>query len=113
MKVTLSVNDDEELRQQVRSMIEGQVRAVLREQLSGIIAGEIAKIKLLQPDSQDLTTMITKQLDNAIQRKISNFDLTKAVREQMDQIISRDISVIKQNIKQKISLELMNVLNKP
>jgi hypothetical protein len=112
MKVNLSINEDEELRKQVRELIHGQVRAILREELSGIVATEMAKIKLLQPDSTDLQTMITKQLDNAIKRKITSFELNKLVREQLDMIISKDIAVIKQNIQQRISSELMNVLTK-
>ena len=42
MKVNLLIEEDEMFRQHVKSLIKGQVRHVLREQLSGIVAGEIA-----------------------------------------------------------------------
>ena len=46
MKVNLNIEEDDMFRQHVKSLIEGQVRHVLREQLSGIVAGEIAKLRL-------------------------------------------------------------------
>lgn len=41
MKVNLLIEEDDMFRQHVKSLIEGQARHVLREQLSGIVATKI------------------------------------------------------------------------
>ena len=41
MKVNLNIEEDDMFRQHVKSLIEGQVRHVLREQLSDTIAAKI------------------------------------------------------------------------
>lgn len=41
MKVNLNIEEDDMFRQHVKSLIEGQVRHVLREQLSDIVAAKI------------------------------------------------------------------------
>lgn len=41
MKVNLNIEEDDMFRQHVKSLIEGQARHVLREQLSDIVATKI------------------------------------------------------------------------
>lgn len=70
MKVNLLIEEDEMFRQHVKSLIEGQVRHVLREQLSGIVAGEIAKLRLLQPNSPTLGDLVAAELKKQVKAEV-------------------------------------------
>ena len=71
MKVNLNIEEDDMFRQHVKSLIEGQVRHVLREQLSGIVAGEIAKLRLLQPNSPTLNDLVAAELKKQTAQKVT------------------------------------------
>lgn len=91
MKVNLCIEEDEQFRASVRSLIEGQVRHVLREELSGIVAGEIAKLRLLQPNPPALSDMVTgvisKHVDAQVTRLGIRTELQSAVKERVIQMV--------------------------
>jgi hypothetical protein len=91
MRVNLQIEEDEEFRQHVKDMISGVVRGILREELSGIVSGEIAKLRLLDPKSPAMGERINKQIEGLIariiQQEFSNRPLVDhlnfAVRERL------------------------------
>lgn len=92
MQVNLRIEEDDQFRASVRSLIEGQVRHVLREELSGIVAGEIAKLRLLQPNSTVLSDMVTgaisKHVDTQVTRIGIRMEVQAAVKERVNQMAS-------------------------
>jgi len=62
MKVNIAIAEDEEFRQHVRDMISGEIRKILREEMRGLITGELAKSRLLSPDSPALNDLIDKRI---------------------------------------------------
>lgn len=92
MQVNLRIEEDDQFRASVRSLIEGQVRHVLREELSGIVAGEIAKLRLLQPNSPALSDMVTgvisKYVDAQVTRLGIRTELQSVVNERVSQMTS-------------------------
>ena len=80
MKVNLLIEEDEMFRQHVKSLIEGQVRHVLREQLSGIVAGEIAKLRLLQPNSPALGYLVAAELERQASQKVTPSAIAAKIR---------------------------------
>ena len=70
LTLKVDLNEDEKLRSYIKQIIEGQVRGILRDQLSGVIAGEIAKLRILQPDSPTLSMEVERQVNRAVARII-------------------------------------------
>ena len=90
MKVNLNIEEDDMFRQHVKSLIEGQVRHVLREQLSGIVAGEIAKLRLLQPNSPTLGDLVAAELKKQTSVRVTPsavaMELQKQVKAEVDKL---------------------------
>lgn len=80
MKVNLLIEEDDMFRQHVKSLIEGQVRHVLREQLSGIVAGEIAKLRLLQPNSPTLNDLVAAELKKQTSVRVTPSAIAAKIR---------------------------------
>lgn len=80
MKVNLLIEEDDMFRSHVKSLIEGQVRHVLREQLSGIVAGEIAKLRLLQPNSPTLGDLVAAELKKQTSQKVTPSAIAAKIR---------------------------------
>ena len=80
MKVNLNIEEDDMFRQHVKSLIEGQVRHVLREQLSGIVAGEIARLRLLQPNSPALGYLVAAELEKQTSQKVTPSAVAAKIR---------------------------------
>ena len=94
MKVNLLIEEDDMFRQHVKSLIEGQVRHVLREQLSGIVAGEIAKLRLLQPGSSTLSDLVATELQKQVKAEVD-----KAITPLAQQVKSALSEAIAANVK--------------
>lgn len=104
MKVHLNIQEDAAFREYVRDLIAGQVRGILREQLSGIIAGEIAKLKLLQPDSPMLSELVTKQVNAALyaaggrMKDHINAEILKVAKEQVAPMKEQIAAMVKKEL---------------
>ena len=90
MKVNLLIEEDEMFRQHVKSLIGGQVRHVLREQLSGIVAGEIAKLRLLQPNSPTLGDLVVVELQKQVKAEVDK--AIKPLAQQVKDVLSEAIA---------------------
>jgi transposase len=90
MKVNLRIEEDDQFRHEVRSLIEGQVRHILREQLAGIVAGEIAKMRLLQPNSPMLAALIVKEIQKMFSTRSGTLEniFSKEIQAQLRKILS-------------------------
>ena len=103
MKVNLLIEEDDMFRQHVKSLIEGQVRHVLREQLSGIVAGEIAKLRLLQPDSPTLSDLVTAELKKQTSQKVTPSAIATELQRQVRIEIDKAVKPLAQQVKDALS----------
>ena len=109
MKVNLNIEEDDMFRQHVKSLIEGQVRHVLREQLSGIVAGEIAKLRLLQPNSPtlgDLVAELKKQTSQKVTPSAIATELQKQVKAEVDKAIKPLAQQVKDALSEAIAAKI-------
>ena len=112
MKVNLLIEEDEMFRQHVKSLIEGQVRHVLREQLSGIVAGEIAKLRLLQPNSPTLGDLVAAELKKQTSQKVTPtaiaiaIELQKQVKAEVDKAIKPLAQQVKDALSEAIAAKI-------
>ena len=103
MKVNLLIEEDDMFRRHVKSLIEGQVRHVLREQLSGIVAGEIAKLRLLQPDSPTLSDLVTAELKKQTSQKVTPSAIATELQRQVRIEIDKAVKPLAQQVKDALS----------
>ena len=103
MKVNLNIEEDDMFRQHVKGLIEGQVRHVLREQLSGIVAGEIAKLRLLQPDSPTLSDLVTAELKKQTSQKVTPSAIATELQRQVRIEIDKAVKPLAQQVKDALS----------
>jgi hypothetical protein len=103
MKVNLIIEDDEMFRQHVKSLIEGQVRHVLREQLSGIVAGEIAKLRLLKPNSPMLSDLVAAELKKQTSMKVTPSVIAAELQKQVKAEIDKAVTPLAQQVKSALS----------
>lgn len=108
MRVNLNIEEDDQFRKYVKELIGGQVRAILREQLSGIVAGEIAKVRLLQPDSPTLNELISKQVKGHVDQHMRNVSLE--IKQQITQAVVREVKPYTETIKLHIKEELVKAI---
>ena len=99
MKVNLLIEEDEMFRQHVKSLIEGQVRHILCEQLSGIVAGEIAKLRLLQPNSPTLDDLVAAELKKQTSQKVTPLAIATELQKQVKAEVDRAIKPLAQQAK--------------
>lgn len=103
MKVNLLIEEDDMFRSHVKSLIEGQVRHVLREQLSGIVAGEIAKLRLLQPNSPTLSDLVATELRKQTSQKVTPTAIATELQKQVRAEIEKAITPLAQQVKSALS----------
>ena len=103
MKVNLLIEEDDMFRQHVKSLIEGQVRHVLREQLSGIVAGEIAKLRLLQPNSPTLGDLVAAELNKQIAQKVTPSTIATEMKRQVTIEVNKAVTPLAQQVKESMS----------
>ena len=103
MKVNLLIEEDDMFRQHVKSLIEGQVRHVLREQLSGIVAGEIAKLRLLQPNSSTLSDLVANELKKQTSLKVTPSAIAMELQKQVKAEVDKAIKPLAQQVKDALS----------
>lgn len=92
MQVNLVIEEDPQFRAHVKELIGGQVRAILRDQLSGIVAGEIAKLRLLQPGDTTLSDMLEKQVRASIATETRRLNVDKLVREKIQEEVAAAVA---------------------
>ena len=97
------IEEDDMFRQHVKSLIEGQVRHVLREQLSGIVAGEIAKLRLLQPNSPTLGDLIAAELKKQTSQKVTPSAIATELQKQVKAEVDKAIKPLAQQVKDALS----------
>lgn len=103
MKVNLLIEEDDMFRSHVKSLIEGQVRHVLREQLSGIVAGEIAKLRLLQPNSPTLSDLVATELRKQTSQKVTPTAIATELQKQVRAEVEKTITPLAQQVKSALS----------
>ena len=103
MKVNLNIEEDDMFRQHVKSLIEGQVRHVLREQLSGIVAGEIAKLRLLQPNSPTLGDLVAAELKKQTSVRVTPSTIATELKRQITIEVSKAVPPLAQQVKDALS----------
>ena len=103
MKVNLNIEEDDMFRQHVKSLIEGQVRHVLREQLSGIVAGEIVKLRLLQPNSPALSDLVAAELRTQTSRLVTTSRVNTEVQRLVKAEVDNAITPLAQQVKDALS----------
>ena len=103
MKVNLNIEEDDMFRQHVKSLIEGQVRHVLREQLSGIVAGEIAKLRLLQPNSPTLSDLVAAELKKQTANLVTPSRVSAEVQRLMKAEVDKATIPLAQQVKDALS----------
>ena len=91
MKVNLRIEEDDQFRAEVRSLIEGQVRHVLREELAGIVAGEIAKLRILQPKSPTLSALVEAEIKKHGAVKSSASAVAAEIRKQVSARVAEEV----------------------
>lgn len=60
------VDFQEKLSAIVQDIVRTEIKQVIETQLDNIVAGELAKLRLLKPGTSDLSTMIEKKLKTTI-----------------------------------------------
>ena len=103
MKVNLKIEEDDMFRQHVKSLIEGQVRHVLREQLSDVVAGEIAKLRLLQPNSPTLSDLVAAELKKQTSIKVTPSAIATELQRQVKAEIDKAVKPLTQQVKDALS----------
>ena len=103
MKVNLLIEEDDMFRQHVKSLIEGQVRHVLREQLSDVVAGEIAKLRLLQPNSPTLSDLVAAELKKQTAVKVTSLAIATELQRQVKAEVDKGIRPLAQQVKDALS----------
>ena len=103
MKVNLNIEEDDMFRQHVKSLIEGQVRHVLREQLTGIVAGEIAKLRLLQPESPTLGDLVAAELKKQTSNLVTASRVSTEVQRLVKVEVDKAIAPLAQRVKSALS----------
>ena len=107
MKVNLNIEEDDMFRQHVKSLIEGQVRHVLREQLSGIVAGEIAKLRLLQPNSPTLGDLVAAELKKQTAGRVTSSAIAMELKRQVKAEVDKEIKPLAQQVKEALADSLI------
>lgn len=112
MKVNLNIEEDEQFRAYVKELIGGQVRAVLREQLSGIVAAEIAKVRLLEPNSPQLSDMVAGQVRHTIGLHVSQAAARcrEEIQKQAREAVQPYIADIKRAVRETLSEAVTNMV---
>ena len=99
MKVNLVIEEDDMFRNHIKSMMEGQVRHILREQMAGIIAGEIAKLRLLQPQSQTLNELVAAELKKQTSGRITSAAVTTELQKHVKAEVDKQITPLMAQVK--------------
>ena len=103
MKVNLNIEEDDMFRQHVKSLIEGQVRHVLREQLSGIVSGEIAKLRLLQPNCPTLSDLVAAELKKQTSARVTPDAVRTELQKQVKAEVDKAITPLAQQVKSALA----------
>jgi len=102
MKVNLNINEDEQFRQYVRDLIGGEVRRTVREHANEMVAAEIAKLRLLQPNSPAFSELVAKHMDSAIKTAIAKetTNLPHRMRQELVDLVAEVSADVRKNMKE-------------
>lgn len=112
MRVNLSLEESEEFRAHVRQLISGQVRALIREEMGGIVTAELTKIRLLKPDSPLLSELVHKKVDEAVRSlvKTSHIEARNAMHEMIRKEVSEQVKPSVQYLRSAIRDEFIRLV---
>lgn len=110
MRVHIALQEDKEFRQHVKDMVAGEVRSILREQMHGIIQGELAKQRLLQPDSPSLNELIHKAIKYQVDLATRNVGHT--IRDEVLAVAKAAVQPHMSEIKKNIREELVRIIQR-
>ena len=110
MKVNIDIKEDEHFRKHVRDMISGQVRGILREELGGIVAAELAKMRLLQPDSPALSEMVNRHVNLRVSQM--GDQITRTVRSQLEAAMREEALKHSNAIKSSIHTHMVEAIRR-
>jgi len=88
MKLTINIQDDERLRNEVRNLIEGQIRSLTREETAKIIVDEMMR---RIGDNVTFRELVQKAINQQIQNWITPVKVFDLIREAIPAILSEKI----------------------
>ena len=109
-KVTLNLEEDEEFRLYIKDLIQQQVRSVLREDLNGLIQAEIAKLRLLDPDSETMESMARIHLNKILTEDVKSRAIMPLIRSELQAMINLQLSPVVDNVKSLVASTLTKKL---
>lgn len=106
MKVNIDIKEDADFRKHVKDLLSGEVRGMLRTELKGIVFAEIAKLRLLQPESPELTKLIEKSLREAVanQTRMMNQHINSMVQH----AINAELTPMKRDVAKQLQIAMKN-----
>lgn len=110
MKVNLNIEEDEQFRKYVKDMIAGQVRGFLRAQLEGVVAGEIAKLRLLQPNSETLNEMVSRQVRAMVESHVRSANIPATVRVEINKAVVDAVRPLMDRVKSIVAEEVAKAI---
>lgn len=112
INVRLDLEESDAFRAHVKEMLSNQVRSILREELHGIVAAEIAKLKLLQPGSQMLAELVERQLHSSIQAAANRVRTTTEaeIKAQVSMTVREAMRPIQSQLKAAIKEDMIRAL---
>lgn len=110
MRVHIALQEDEDFRRHVKDMISGEVRSILREQMHGIIQGELAKQKLLQPNSPVLMDVIHKAIKSQVDAETRR--ARSAIHDELLMVVKTAVQPYIADIKKNIREELVKTIRR-
>lgn len=91
MQVTIDINSDKELRNDVLRMVEGQLAKLGRDHVEEAVTKAATK-KLDNMSSMDLKTIVSSKLDSATIRELANEALSAWTQDRVDAKINEKIN---------------------
>ena len=97
MKININLQEDKELRNEVKNMISGQVKKIIKEDIKDLINKEVMP-------KEKLVRLYRDELINSIKSKVRKFSLDPTFTEEI--IKPYAIEIIKRSIK-KVNVDLL------
>lgn len=91
MRVTLNINDDAELRDYVKDLIRGQVKSVIREEMSDILLSEI-RSKTRKMEIPKMEVMMKELIEKEVRHALGTTSYNSFIQVEARRIIQDVIS---------------------
>ena len=82
----------------VQDIVRAEIKQVLETQLDNIVAGELAKIRLLKPGTSDLSTMIEKKIKATVNGLMTKETVMVLARREIAEKTSAQISKMQKDL---------------